>query len=93
MCGLPFIDVDDWSQHTDYIGSFKQLKENHPTVEKFWEVVRGWPLDMQAGLLRFTTGTPKVPVRATGCGVFLYAGLRSQERREVGGAGIARRAD
>jgi hypothetical protein len=78
--------VDDWSQHTDYIGSFKQLKENHPTVEKFWEVVRGWPLDMQAGLLRFTTGTPKVPVRATGCG-------ETQERREAGGAGIARRAD
>ena len=61
VCGLPFIDTDDWRCNTDYIGCFKEQGAAHPTVIQFWAVVSGWPLDLQAGLLRFATGTPKVP--------------------------------
>jgi hypothetical protein len=63
LCGIPFIDVDDWQANTVLTG----FASNDPTVkiiEWFWQIVREeFDQEMTARLLQFATGTSGVPSR------------------------------
>jgi hypothetical protein len=63
MCGLPEIDMDDWMEHTDYVGVYKQDGQNHKVCIWFWEVVKEYDHELKARLLQFVTGTSGVPAR------------------------------
>ena len=39
MCGLPHIDVNEWQEHTEYLGLFKSNGSDEQVVRWFWEVV------------------------------------------------------
>jgi hypothetical protein len=60
--GLPNIDMDDWTRHTEYTGEFNG-QANHKVVTWFWDVVRSFEHEQKAKLLQFVTGTSGVPVQ------------------------------
>ncbi|KAJ1554915.1 hypothetical protein HK405_003736 [Cladochytrium tenue] len=60
--GLAEIDVDDWKKHTNYRG----YSENDETIQNFWKAVRSWDNEKKAKLLRFVTGTSRIPVGGFG---------------------------
>ncbi|KNE55578.1 hypothetical protein AMAG_01469 [Allomyces macrogynus ATCC 38327] len=55
--GLAEFDVDDWVQHTDYIG----YTASDPVVVWFWQCVRSWDNEKRARILQFATGTSRIP--------------------------------
>jgi hypothetical protein len=59
MHGVPTIDLDDWQKHTRYKGRYDAQS---PAVKWFWSTLAGWDDEMQAAVLRFVTGTSKVPI-------------------------------
>ena len=62
LCGLPYIDVDDWEKSTQY-STRGCLKKNHEVSKWFWQIVRNDFTDEQrARLLQFSTGSANVPV-------------------------------
>lgn len=63
MCGLPKIDMDDWKEHTEYMGDFSFTRSRHEVVKWFWEVVEEYDQEFKARLLQFVTGTSGVPSR------------------------------
>ncbi|KAF8325975.1 hypothetical protein F5887DRAFT_1198999, partial [Amanita rubescens] len=54
-----FCDSDDWIKHTVYEG----YDDNNEMIQWFWQCVRSWPSERQSRLLRFATGSPRVPVK------------------------------
>lgn len=63
-CGLPEIDLDDWTRNTLYSGSFQRAGGKHQVCRWFWQVVREeFDRETQARLLQFVTGTSGVPSR------------------------------
>ena len=58
ISGLPEIDVDDLRANTEYTG----YTAASPTIQWFWEVVRGLDKEDLALLVQFVTGTSKVPL-------------------------------
>ena len=58
LCGVPILDVDEWQAQTEYRSGYTAT---HPAIVRFWEVVNAWDNDMRAKLLRFVTGTSKLP--------------------------------
>eukprot|EP01052_Picozoa_sp_SAG31_P010577 SAG31_NODE_582_length_13925_cov_32.209967_8_plen_279_part_00 len=67
--GVPTIDVGDWRKNTEYKSRYKDSSDQ---IKWFWECVDSWDNEMRAAMLRFTTGTPKVPVMG-------FAGLRGSD--------------
>ena len=62
LCGLPYIDVDDWEKSTQY-STRGCLKKDHEVSTWFWQIVRNEFTDEQrARLLQFSTGSANVPV-------------------------------
>jgi len=59
ISGTSKIDVDDWMKHTVYEG----YDSNDDVIQWFWQCVRSWPSERQSHLLRFATGSPRVPVK------------------------------
>lgn len=59
LCGLRTIDVEEWRAHTVYAGT---LSEHSEMVRVFWELVVAMTQDERALLLRFVTGTDRLPV-------------------------------
>ena len=55
--GLPTIDVDDWQRNTAY----KQYRATDPQIVWFWRVVRALEQAERALLLKFCTGSARVP--------------------------------
>ncbi|XP_029410199.1 probable E3 ubiquitin-protein ligase HECTD2 isoform X3 [Nannospalax galili] len=58
VCGSPELDMHALQRSTQYDGYAK----TDPTIRYFWDVVLGFPLDLQKKLLHFTTGSDRVPV-------------------------------
>jgi hypothetical protein len=60
VAGLPFIDPQDWQEHTSYAGGFT---EESPVVVWFWEAVHDgtWSSHELELILQFTTGSRQVP--------------------------------
>uniref|UniRef100_A0A8C3S063 Probable E3 ubiquitin-protein ligase HECTD2 n=1 Tax=Chelydra serpentina TaxID=8475 RepID=A0A8C3S063_CHESE len=58
VCGSPELDMYALQRNTQYDGYLK----TDLTIRYFWEVVLGFPLDLQKKLLHFTTGSDRVPV-------------------------------
>ncbi|PFH31298.1 hypothetical protein BESB_027330 [Besnoitia besnoiti] len=57
--GRPYVDVEDWKRHTQYVGEFH---DSHPVVRWFWDIVANTFNDDERGrLLQFCTGTSRVP--------------------------------
>lgn len=59
MHGVPTIDLEDWQKHTVYKGRYDAQS---PAVQWFWSTLAGWDDEMLAAVLRFVTGTSKVPI-------------------------------
>ncbi|XP_053548302.1 probable E3 ubiquitin-protein ligase HECTD2 [Bombina bombina] len=58
VCGSPELDMHALQRNTQYDGYVK----TDLTVRYFWEVVLGFPLELQKKLLHFATGSDRVPV-------------------------------
>uniref|UniRef100_A0A2K6DXV5 Probable E3 ubiquitin-protein ligase HECTD2 n=1 Tax=Macaca nemestrina TaxID=9545 RepID=A0A2K6DXV5_MACNE len=58
VCGSPDLDMHALQRSTQYDGYAK----TDLTIKYFWDVVLGFPLDLQKKLLHFTTGSDRVPV-------------------------------
>ncbi|CAG9325021.1 AREL1_4 [Blepharisma stoltei] len=63
MCGLPFIDIDDWQAYTEYRGEYTR---NHQVIQWFWEVLENLSHEQLMNLLLFVTGSPRLPVEGFG---------------------------
>mmetsp|Transcript_5052 Transcript_5052/g.4982 ORF Transcript_5052/g.4982 Transcript_5052/m.4982 type:complete len:288 (+) Transcript_5052:543-1406(+) len=59
LCGLPFIDLEDWQDFTEYRGEYSQ---KHQVIEWFWEILEGFTQEQLMNLLLFVTGSPRLPV-------------------------------
>eukprot|EP01050_Picozoa_sp_SAG11_P011254 SAG11_NODE_1179_length_5597_cov_3.257184_2_plen_591_part_00 len=59
MCGIPKIDIADWRANCEYKSGFKNSDK---VVQMFWKVIDEWDDELRCAVLRFVTGTPKVPV-------------------------------
>ncbi|KAH7376353.1 HECT-domain-containing protein [Plectosphaerella cucumerina] len=58
------IDIDDLRRNTQYSGLYDPgySKEDHPTVELFWKVVRSFTDEQRRLLLKYVTSTPRAPL-------------------------------
>jgi len=62
LCGLPYIDVEDWEKSTQY-STRGCLKKGNKVAKWFWDIVKNEFTDEQrARLLQFSTGSANVPV-------------------------------
>ncbi|CAG9330909.1 unnamed protein product [Blepharisma stoltei] len=59
LCGLPYIDIQDWQEFTEYRDEFSV---NHQDVKWFWEIIESFTQEQLSDLLMFVTGTPRLPV-------------------------------
>src|SRR6267154_3901089 len=55
---LRFHRRDDWAKFTTYRG----YKSNDRVIQWFWACVRSWPAVRRSRLLRFATGTTRIPI-------------------------------
>ncbi|XP_053307189.1 probable E3 ubiquitin-protein ligase HECTD2 [Spea bombifrons] len=58
VCGSPELDMLALQKNTQYDGYLK----TDLTIRHFWDVVLGFPLELQKKLLHFATGSDRVPV-------------------------------
>ena len=68
MSPLPYLHIlipllrfhrrDDWAKFTVYRG----YKLDDKVIQWFWTCVRSWPAMYRSGLLRFATGTTRIPI-------------------------------
>lgn len=59
LCGIPKIDLEDWRRNSEYKSGYTA---SDPVIDRFWKVMEEWDDELRAAVLRFVTGTPKVPV-------------------------------
>ena len=59
LCGIPKIDLEDWRRNSEYKSGYSA---SDPVIVRFWTVMDEWDDELRAAVLRFVTGTPKVPV-------------------------------
>jgi len=62
ISGADFIDVEDWQRHTEYRGKYAKHKAEHEVIDWFWKYVKGLSPEDCGLLLRFATGSSRVPV-------------------------------
>lgn len=62
ISGADRIDVDDWAASTQYRGKYMKNKEQHEVIDWWWTYVRSLTREDQARLLRFCTGSSRVPI-------------------------------
>ena len=55
---IRFYRRDDWAKFTIYRG----YKSNDKVIRWFWACVRSWPAVRRSRLLRFATGTSRLPI-------------------------------
>ncbi|KAL2266072.1 hypothetical protein VTJ83DRAFT_5424 [Remersonia thermophila] len=62
------IDVEDLRRHTVYSGVYAlgDDGEEHPTVQLFWEVMRGLDDRQRRDVLKYVTSTPRAPLLGFG---------------------------
>lgn len=58
LCGLPWIDIQNWKEYTSYRGVFKP---SHPVILWFWDCVEHMSQPQLASLLKFCTGSHRLP--------------------------------
>ena len=56
VCGLPHLDFEALQATARYDGGFSA---EHPTVQSFWRVLKGLPLDKKKRFLAFATGSDR----------------------------------
>lgn len=57
--GLPFIDVDDWRENTEYLGIYNK---DHEKIGWFWKIVCGFSQSQLSKLLQYCTGSTRVSI-------------------------------
>jgi len=63
LSGVPRIDVEDWQRNTEYHG----LSALHEIMVWFWRLVKSLKEEEKALLLKFATGSPRVPAGGFAC--------------------------
>lgn len=59
LCGQPYVDVEDWKDHTQYRGKFNA---KHKVVKWFWDRMASLNQEELSRFLQFATGTSRVPI-------------------------------
>ncbi|CAG9330785.1 unnamed protein product [Blepharisma stoltei] len=59
LCGLPYIELDDWRKNTIYRGDFTRKSR---IIKWFWRILRHFSQKKLSDLITFVTGTPRLPV-------------------------------
>lgn len=59
LYGIPFIDLQDWKENTEYKGHYYRT---HQIVTWFWEVLEELDQPTLAKFLQFCTGSQRTPV-------------------------------
>lgn len=67
LCGETTIDVQDWKDNTTYGGEFNA---EHPVIKNFWTMIEKMSPEELEKLLRFCTGSKRVPAEG-------FRGLRA----------------
>lgn len=62
LSGSDEIDIEDWRRNTKY----SEELHDHPAMRWFWELVEEMPLEHRRRLLRFATGSARVPIGGFG---------------------------
>lgn len=57
--GHPFIDIDDWKEHTIYKGYYST---SHQTIIWFWDILKNMEQSKLERFLQFCTGSSRVPI-------------------------------
>lgn len=60
LYGVPYIDVHDWKDNTDYKG---QYTAKHKVIMWFWQLVETFDQEQLANLLHFCTGSSRTPIQ------------------------------
>lgn len=60
ICGQPIIDILDWKRNTLYESPYK---ENHQVISWFWKSIATRSQKELANILKFCTGTDRVPIQ------------------------------
>ena len=59
MNGLPFIDVNDWRENTEYAGFYNK---DHEKINWFWKVVSEFNQFQLSKLLQYCTGSSRISI-------------------------------
>ena len=59
VCGMPFIDLQEWQDFTEYRGEYSR---NHEVIRWFWECLGEFSQEYLSLMILFVTGTPRLPV-------------------------------
>ncbi|KAL4434917.1 hypothetical protein ABPG74_021256 [Tetrahymena malaccensis] len=57
--GVPFINLDEWKQNTEYSGNYSQ---NNRVIQWFWMVMNEFNQDQLSKFLQYCTGSSRTPV-------------------------------
>jgi E3 ubiquitin-protein ligase HUWE1 len=60
LYGVPYIDVRDWRDNTDYKGHYNPKNK---VIEWFWTKVETFDQEKLANLLHFCTGSSRTPIQ------------------------------
>lgn len=63
ICGVPDIDVLDWTRHTEYLGEYSKLGPRGQVIRWFWLAVESMSNEERVRLLQFTTGCARLPAQ------------------------------
>lgn len=68
LYGVPFIDLEEWRNHTIYNAPYSP---NHKVIKWFWEVMSEFDQEQLANMLHFSTGSSRTPIHG-----FKYTNVR-----------------
>ena len=61
LCGVPDIDIEDWKEHTEYMGLYRKNGAQHKVIKWFWIAVEAMAHEERIRLLQYTTGCSRLP--------------------------------
>lgn len=59
MYGVPFIDLQDWFDNTEYKAPYTK---NHQVIKWFWTVMEEFDQEQLGRILHFTTASTRTPI-------------------------------
>lgn len=60
MYGMPFIELEDWRQNTEYSGAYTK---DHQIIKWFWEYLSLLDQIQLSRFLQYCTGSSRVPIQ------------------------------
>ena len=57
--GVPFIDLEEWKQNTEYTGTYNA---SHKVIQWFWKEMKEFDQKQLSKFLQYCTGSSRTPV-------------------------------